>query len=127
MKAYAPYHHLYAISQFFAIHNNQPERVPKPSTSYNNAEKFGAVDEIVTVAAESINVALETAAAEDQPSNRVFSPQNWTKSKTCLSAIDAAVRMNLRMSLKRSSDSLNINKALTLTKNDFEYRWEGTD
>ena len=62
MKAYAPYHHLYAISQFFAIHNNQIERVPKPSASYNNAEKFGAIDEIVNISALSINVALETGS-----------------------------------------------------------------
>ncbi len=37
-------------------------------------------------------MALEAAANETQPSNRVFSPQNWIKAKTCLAGINFAIR-----------------------------------
>jgi hypothetical protein len=35
---------------------------------------------------------LEAAANEPQPANRVFSPQNWIKTKSCLSGINGAIR-----------------------------------
>jgi hypothetical protein len=45
------------------------------------------VDEIIKVAGVSLNMALEAAANEPQPPNRVFSPQNWIKTKGCLAGI----------------------------------------
>jgi hypothetical protein len=128
MKAYAPYHQLYAVSQCFAIANNQPERVPKPSSTYENAQKFNVISDIATMAADCLNTALETAANEPQQGNRVFSPQNWIKSKSCLSAIDQAARIQLRMMMKQNTpNNKQIKDALTLSGEDFEYRWEGTD
>jgi hypothetical protein len=50
------------------------------------------VDGIVKVAGISLNMALEAAANEPQPANRIFSPQNWIKTKGCLSGINGAVR-----------------------------------
>ena len=84
MRANAPYHHLYAIAMFFSIANNQSERVPNPAKAYEVSSKSAMVDEIVKVAGISLNMALEVAANEQQPGNRVFSPQNWIKSKSCL-------------------------------------------
>jgi hypothetical protein len=78
------------------------------------------------MAADILSTAMETAADEQQISTRVFSPQNWTKSKSCLIGIDAAARTHLRMLLRRN-DSEEIKDALTLKNDDFEYRWEGTD
>src|SRR5690606_29839790 len=37
MKAYAPFHHLYAISIMFSIANNQQDRVPEPYVTWTNA------------------------------------------------------------------------------------------
>lgn len=125
MKAYAPYHHLYAIAMFFAISSNQSDRVPSPSRSYHAATKTNMVEEIVKLAGISLNLALETAANEPQPANRVFSPQNWIKSKACLAGINGAVRQYFQMlgmipggaDLKKKLD-----EATVLPVDAFEYR-----
>ena len=92
MRAYAPFHHLYAVEMCFSISNNQAEKVASPSKSYATATRAGMVDEIVKVAGISLNMALEAAANEPQPANRVFSPQNWIKTKGCLAGINGAIR-----------------------------------
>jgi hypothetical protein len=71
MKAYAPYHHLYAIGMCFSILNNQAERVPIPSKAYDVAMAQGLVPEIVKIAGVSLNMALEAAANEPQPVNLI--------------------------------------------------------
>jgi AIPR protein len=126
MRAYAPFHHLYAVAMCFSIGNNQSERVPSPFKSFEVASKQAMVDELVKVAGISLNMALEAAANEQQPSNRVFSPQNWIKSKACLSGINGAIRNYFSM-LPMMPGGAEIKKKLTeataLKGEDFEYRW----
>ena len=126
MRAYAPYHHLYAIGMCFSIANNQSERVPSPHKAYEVAFKFSMIDELVKVAGISLNMALEAAANEPQPANRVFSPQNWIKTKGCLSGINGAIRNYFNM-LPMMPGGAEIKKKLTeattLKSEDFEYRW----
>lgn len=74
MRAYAPYHHLYAVSMCFSIANNQADRVADPYASLRKAQAAGMVDDIVKIGGTSLNMALEAAANEIQPANRVFSP-----------------------------------------------------
>lgn len=126
MRAYAPYHHLYAIAMCFSISNNQSERVPSPHRSLEKASKFGMVEELVKVAGISLNMALEAAANEPQPSNRVFSPQNWIKTKSCLSGINGAIRnyfSMLPMMPGGGEIKTKITQATQLNSEDFEYRW----
>jgi hypothetical protein len=92
MKAYAPFHQLYAVSMCFAIANGQADRVPIPHRCYDKATTNGLVDQIVEIAATCLNTALEAAATEQQPQSRVFSPQNWMKATKCLAAINQAIR-----------------------------------
>jgi hypothetical protein len=126
MRAYAPYHHLYAIGMCFSISNGHAERVPSPSKSFEAAAKVGLVSEIVKVAGISLNMALEAAANETQPANRVFSPQNWIKSKSCLSGINGALRNYFTMlpMMPGGGDiKKKLSEATTLKPEDFEYRW----
>ncbi len=123
MKAYAPYHQLFAISQCFSIANNQPDRVPRPGATFNRANEMNIINQIVFMAANSLNFALETAANEPQPSNRVFSPQNWIKTKSCLSGITAAIRMQLMMQSNISGNA-ELKNALIIPTDEFEYRWQ---
>ncbi len=97
MKAYAPYHHLYAISLCFCVSNNMPEGVPNPVITYYKVRNSNIVDQIVNMAGSCLNSALEAAANEPQPANRVFSPQNWIKTKSCLAGIRAAIRQYFNM------------------------------
>lgn len=126
MRAYAPYHHLYAVAMCFSIANNQSERVPKPFKALEIASKSAMLEEIVKVAGISLNMALEAAANEQQPANRVFSPQNWIKSKACLSGVNGAIRNYFSM-LPMMPGGMEIKKRLTdataLKAEDFEYRW----
>lgn len=125
MKAYAPFHQLYAISMCFAISNNMADRVPSPSRCLERAIEHRLVDEIVKIGGLSLNMALEAAANEVQPQNRVFSPQNWIKAKTCLAGINFAVRnyfQMLPMMPGGQQVSQKLREALVLKQEDFEYR-----
>ncbi len=126
MKAYAPFHQLYAISMCFGISNNQPDRVPSPNTCWENALARHNVSDIVKIAALSVNMALVAAANEQQPINRVFSPQNWIKAKTCLAGINMAINTYFNMLPLLPGGQLESQKlkdALKLNNDDFEYRW----
>jgi hypothetical protein len=123
MKAYAPYHHLYAVAMCFAISSNQPDRVPSASKSLEAAQRTNMVEEIVKVAGLCLNMALETAANEPQAANRVFSPQNWVKSKVCLAGINGAVRQYFKMTLPMLPDiKKRMDEATVLPVEAFEYR-----
>lgn len=126
MRAYAPYHHLYAVSMCFAIANNQSDRVPDPNACFIKAQAAGMVEDIVKIGGVCLNMALEAAANESQPANRVFSPQNWIKAKTCLAGINFAIRNYFNMlPLMPGGKAMKVNldEALSLEAEDFEYRW----
>ena len=126
MKAYAPFHQLYAVSMCFAICNNQPDRVPSPHRCYEKATTCGLRDQIVEIAATCLNTAMEAAANEQQPQGRVFSPQNWIKAKTCLSAINQAIRgyFAILPTLPGGKEqSKRLKEGMALLSEDFEYRW----
>lgn len=127
MKAYAPYHHLYAISVCFSISNNQGGRVPNPSACYERAKDNDLISEIVKIAGISLNMALEAAANEPLAQNKIFSPQNWIKTKTCLAGINFAIRNYFNM-LPMMPGGQEMNKklkdVLALAPDKFEYRWE---
>jgi hypothetical protein len=126
MRAYAPYHHLYAVSMCFAIANKQSDRVPGPDACLLKAQGSGMVEDIVRIAGISLNMALEAAANEPQPTNRVFSPQNWIKAKTCLAGINFAIHNYFSMLplIPGGRDmKTRLDAALTLEAEDFEYRW----
>ncbi len=126
MKAYAPYHQLYAISMCFSIVNNLSDRVPSPSMCLKQAVSNNLVTDIVKIAGSSLNMALEAAANETQPANKVFSPQNWIKAKTCLTGINFAIRNYFQM-LPMMPGGTEVNQrlktGLSLSQEAFEYRW----
>jgi len=125
MRAYAPYHHLYAISVCFGVSNSMPmESVPDPSVTISNLTNDDLMNQIVDLAGRSLNFALESAANEPQPSNRVFSPQNWIKTKSCLAGIRAAVSQSLNMlPMMNQEIANNIKQGLKMEREQFEARW----
>jgi hypothetical protein len=127
MKAYAPYHHLYAISMCFAISNNEADRVPNPGRCLEKAQQDGMVNEIINISGRSVNMALEAAANEVQPQGKIFSPNNWIKAKTCLTGINFAIHNYfsiLPMVPGGQELSKRLKETLALGNEDFEYRWE---
>lgn len=123
MRAYAPFHHLYAISMCFAVASKHMDRVPSPDLTWKQAQTKGIADWTVSVAATALNFALESAANEQQPGGRVFSPVNWVKTKTCLSGINNAIQMQLMM-MPNIPGGKEKRDALILDTEAFEYRWQ---
>ena len=123
MKAYVPYHALFTVSQFFAIASNHSDRVPSPKDTIECAQKNSTVEQVVNMSANCLNIAIETAANEQTSLGKIFSPQNWIKTKTCLSGIKTAVTTQLMM-LPTFPGGRNLKDALIISKEFFEYRWE---
>lgn len=126
MRAYSPYHHLYAVSLCFCVTNNMPEGVPNPAITLEKAVAGGIVDQVVDMAGTCLNTALEAAANEPMPVNRVFSPQNWIKTKTCLAGIRAAIRQYFTMLPAIPGGrqlGQQLKTALAMDAENFEARW----
>ena len=121
MKSYAPYHHLYAVSLFFSHANGTGQSVPNPAVAYERATHADLVGQIVDSSGTCLNSALEAAANEQQPANRVFSPQNWIKTKTCLAGIRQAIGQYFNM-LPAMPGGSDLNKKLATP-----LRWKATN
>ena len=125
MRAYAPYHHLYAVSLFFCQVNRRQD-VPNPAVTLLKASEANFVGQLVDFAGTCLNTALEAAANEPQPTNRVFSPQNWIKTKTCLAGIRQATAQYFNM-LPAMPGATELNQklrtALLMQGEEFEARW----
>ena len=126
MRAYAPYHHLYAVSVFFCQVNGVGQGVPSPAVTLTKASEANFVGQLVDSAGTCLNSALEAAANEPQPTNRVFSPQNWIKTKTCLAGIRQAIGQYFNM-LPAMPGATELNQklrtALRMQREQFEDRW----
>ena len=127
MKAYAPYHHLYAISLFYSVINQIPgESVINPVIALNKLQEADLLDYIVELAGNCLNMALENASNEPQTGNKVFSPQNWIKAKKSLTDIRQSVATTLN-TLKMIPNSQDIYKKISANLkcdiSDFEGRW----
>lgn len=127
MRAYAPYHQLYGVSLFFSIVNGiRGELVIRPSLALKKLEESDMLDYIIRMSGKCLNTALINASAEPQPENKVFSPQNWIKTKKCLNDIRSTISSTLNMlsMLPENEEIYNkIKNSLKAENNDFYARW----
>lgn len=122
MKAYAPYHLLYAVSMIFAKSNNQSS-VPSPAETLVLAEKADKVDEIIQLAAACLNIAIDSEEQTSINNNKTFIPQNWIKNKSSLNAINFAV-LNM---FNFNPNSKTLKAALKMAPEKFSYRVQADD
>lgn len=84
------------------------------------------LDDIIDMAGNCMNMAIENALAEATENGKIFVPQNWIKSKTSLKDIRGAIR-NYLTTLKMMPNGKQIleglNMGLSMEKSDFEARW----
>lgn len=126
LKAYAPYHHLFAISVLFSEINKMQDLVPDPAVALKRLQDAGLVDTVIEITGQCLNMAFEIALDDASQNNKVFSPPNWTKSKASLRDIRAAVKQYLlsaRMMPGGKEMINNLNDSLKMQKEDFESRW----
>lgn len=126
MKAYAPFHQLYAISVIFCEINKMNDSVPSPVVALRKMESSELLDVVIETAGSCLNMALETASSEAVDSGKIFVPQNWIKSKASLKDLRMAIKQylaSLKMMPggKQVLDQLNTN--LEMSKEDFDSRW----
>lgn len=126
MKAYAPYHHLYAISVIFCEINKMPESVPDPSAVFELLSKGELLDTVIEMAGNCLNAAFENASAEANEAGRIFSPQNWIKAKGSLKDIRNATRQTItfmKMYPQGKQQLTVLQEKLAMGKELFEARW----
>ncbi len=126
MKAYAPYHQLYAISVIFCEINKMNDSVPSPSVALKKMNEAGLLDIIIETAGSCLNMALETASSEAVDSGKMFVPQNWIKSKTSLKDLRTSIKQylaSLKMMPGGKQVLAQLNTGLLMEKEDFDSRW----
>ncbi len=126
MKAYAPYHHLYAISAIALEINKTPEGVPNPSKVLDLLKKNNLTDTVINMSGNCLNMAFENASEEYIENNKIFSPQNWIKAKVSIKKVRESIKTQLS-TLKMLPEGLTmlskLSKGLKLSSSDFEERW----
>jgi len=122
METQVPYLLLYTISRFFAVSSNQLNKVPRPNIAYKIAHDEKIVPILIKMAVSCLNIAFETAKTESASKEKIFSPQNWIKTKTCLKEINMAVTTKIMM-LPTFPNVTDIKKAMFLPQDYFETRW----
>ena len=126
MKAYAPYHHLYAISVILCEINKMPESVPNPAVSYSLLKGSNLLDTVIEMAGNCLNAAFENASAEANEAGKIFSPQNWIKAKGSLKDIRTATRNSftaMKMYPQGKQQLQILQEQLSMGKEQFEARW----
>jgi len=126
LKAYAPYHHLFAISVLFCEINKMQDLVPNPATVMQKLTENDLLGTVIELSGQCLNMGFEIALDDAIQNNKVFSPPNWTKAKASLRDIRTAVKQYL-MSAKMmpgGKDMLaRLNNGLKMSNDDFESRW----
>ncbi len=126
MKAYAPYHQLYAVSVFFCEVNRMNDSVPNPSVALKKMTASGLMEQVIDTAGTCLNMAMEAASSETTDHGKIFVPQNWIKSKASLKDVRMMIKQylaSLKMMPGGKELLTRLNGGLTMEKEDFEARW----
>lgn len=124
MKAYAPFHHLYAISVIFAEVSNMSDMVPKPSVVLSQLKSHNMLDSIITISGKALNRAFLNTNSKYNSENKVFSPQNWIKQKGSITSLVDAIRVRIdAMEDDESPIGERVRNCCKIEKTNFETRW----
>lgn len=126
LKAYVPYHHLFAVSVLFCEINKMQDLVPNPAVAMQKLKDNDLLDTVIELAGQCLNMGFEIALDDASQNNKVFSPPNWTKAKASLRDIRTAVKqylMTVRMTPGGKDILDKLNTGLKMSNDDFESRW----
>jgi len=111
------FHLLYAIQLFFAA-ASKIDKVPLPSAT----DKYPDPNALINFAASCCNSAFDAGKIEREEGGKIFSPQNWLKSKDSLSKLKASVQMHMNF-IGNMPNGAQLRQALVLPANQFVDRW----
>lgn len=122
VKGAARFHMLFVVSQLFAHTSNQSDKVPLPSSTMAALTHAGM---ILAQAKQCINQALKQAITQSTSAGKVFSPQNWLKSKGAVNdeQLVAGTIVNVLKSIN-SPELAPVITSLTIPADKFSFRWQ---
>jgi hypothetical protein len=115
--SWSRFHLLYAIQLFFAA-ASKIDKVPLPSATI----RYPDPNALINFAASSYNLALDAGVNEYAEKEKIFSPQNWLKSKDSLSKLKSCVQMHMNL-IDKMPNGAQLRQALVLPAKEFVDRW----
>lgn len=126
IKAYGTFHQMYAISVLFCELNKMQDLVPKPSVVVERLKANSLMDTVVDLSIQCLNIAFDTAYEDATSNGKVFSAQNWSKSKASLKGTRGQIKqylLSMRMMPGGKAVLENLAQSLQMPKEAFEPRW----
>lgn len=126
IKAYGTFHQMYAISVLFCELNKMQDLVPKPSVVVERLKANSLMDTVVDLSIQCLNIAFDTAYEDATSNGKVFSAQNWSKSKASLKDTRGQIKqylLSMRMMPGGKAVLENLAQSLQMPKEAFEPRW----
>lgn len=122
VKGTARFHLLFVVSQLFAHASNQSDKVPLPAATMPALTHAGM---ILAQAKQCVNQALQQAVSQSAAAGRVFSPQNWLKSKSAVNdeQLVAGTIVNVLRGIN-SSELAPVVNSLSIPASKFSFRWQ---
>jgi AIPR protein len=118
-KSHVKYHLLFSVSAIIAGVNRQTQSVIEPHFTMDAAKRAG---EILPLAANCLENALQSAVNTAQMNNRVFSPQNWLKSIQSVQG-QMLVAGTVAGMLPQMPNSSSLIEVMTAPLDGFHPRW----
>jgi hypothetical protein len=115
--SWSRFHLLYAVQLFFSLASRM-DKVPVPSATTQYPEP----NSLINFAASCYNSAFDAGMSEYAERGKIFSPQNWLKSKDSLSKLKAAVQMHMNF-IRTVPNGELLASALVVPSDRFVDRW----
>ena len=115
--SWSRFHLLYAIQLFFSS-ASKIDKVPVPAAT----TKYPDHNTLINFAASCYNSAFEAGMSEYAEKEKIFSPQNWLKSKDSLFKLKASVQMHMSF-IGNMPNGAQLRQALVLPSEQFVDRW----
>ena len=121
VKGAARFHMMFIVSQLVAHASNQSDKVPLPAATMG-ALKYSGM--ILAQAKQCLNTSLLQAVAQSTMAGKVFSPQNWLKSRGAVSdeQLVAGTIVNVLKSVN-TAEFASVIASLTVPPEKFSFRW----
>lgn len=118
-KTNVKYHLLFAVSALIAVINKQNTHIVEPSYTL---QAITAANEILPLAANCVEQALQSAINQAQVAGKVFSPQNWLKNNASVQG-QMLVASTIAGMLAGFPNGKTLQKAVQVPANAFSPRW----
>jgi hypothetical protein len=115
--SWSRFHLLYAVQLFFSV-ASRIDKVPLPSATTQYPDR----NALINFGASCYNSAFDAGVSEYSEKGKIFSPQNWLKSKDSLFKLKAAVQMHMNF-IRTMQNGEQLSSSLVIPAERFVDRW----